>query len=286
MSIQSVKSFVVADNEKFDAKQELEELYKIKNSLVLDIEKYKEDKKKVEDLTGSIEKLSLKKTELDFEFFKLKQEHEEYSISLKDIKIDVELLEETKSNLLSDILKLKKELETLTVNYKFEIDKTSKEIEIKNKEITGLNKLFSDKTEVISSLDKEIKELSTSNIDVKKENSELLKVRNKLLNENSELATKLISKNNILNEIKKETEIELGKQSKIISDFETKFNIKKMEANDAIEKMYKDKEKEIANKQGIISEKESWLMKREQKLKEIKNDLEVFYNKKIDNIIF
>jgi len=286
MSIQSVKSFVVADNEKFDAKQELEELYKIKNNLVLDIEKYKEDKKKVEDLTGSIEKLSLKKTELDFEFFKLKQEHQDYSSSLKEIKSDVELLEETKSNLLSDILKLKNELETLTINYKFEINKTSKEIEIKNKEITDLNKSFSDKTASILELEKEIKVLSDNNLNVKKDNTELLKTRNKLLNENSELTTKIISKDNILNAIKKETEIEIGKQSKIISDFETKFNAKKMEANDAIEKMYKDKEKEITNKEGIISEKESWLLKREQKLKEIKNDLEVFYNKKIDNIIF
>ena len=286
MSIQSVKSFVVADNEKFDAKQELEELYKIKNNLVLDIEKYKEDKKKVEDLTGSIEKLSLKKTELDFEFFKLKQEHQDYSSSLKEIKSDVELLEETKSNLLSDILKLKNELETLTINYKFEINKTSKEIEIKNKEITDLNKSFSDKTASILELEKEIKVLSDNNLNVKKDNTELLKTRNKLLNENSELTTKMISKDNILNAIKKETEIEIGKQSKIISDFETKFNAKKMEANDAIEKMYKDKEKEITNKEGIISEKESWLLKREQKLKEIKNDLEVFYNKKIDNIIF
>lgn len=286
MSIQSVKSFVVADNEKFDVKQELEELYKIKNNLVLDIEKYKEDKKKVKDLTSSIEKLSLKKTELDFEFFKLKQEHEEYSRSLKEIKGDVLLLEETKSKLLNDTLKLKKESEILTSNFKFEIDKTSKEIEIKNKEISDLNKLFSDKTAVILGLDKEIKVLSENNIKVKKENSELLKTRNKLLNENSELTTKMISKDNILNSIKKETEIEIGKQSKIISDFETKFNAKKMEANDAIEKMYKDKEKQIASKEGVISEKESWLMKREQKLKEIKTDLEVFYNKKIDNIIF
>lgn len=286
MAFQSVKAFVVADNDKFEANQELERLYKIKDALVSDIKKYEEDKKKVVDLTKDVNRLLQEKTNLDFEVFKYKEEYNKYSEEVKELKEDIEFLNIKKLELLSDVSKLTKDLDKVSNDFNFEVKKNKDILNLKVKEIEEIDKKINSKSVTLSDLNNNILLLSKSNNELIIENNKLSQNKNKLISENSELTRKVTNKNNDLKKIQGSIEIEKGRQSKVLSDFESDFNKKRMDANTEIEKMYKDKEKEMFNREGYISEKESWLLKREQKLKEIKNDLEVFYNKKIDNIIF
>jgi chromosome segregation ATPase len=286
MAFQSVKSFTVADDNKLEAMNELENLYKLRDNLLVELKQHQEDKRKIKDLKPEIKKLTEKKKELEPQVLDMDRKLNDYRQLASRESDVVSQLKDDKDSLLENISHLNKLIDSG--------EKDRRVLEV------GLEKIKRDVDEEIKEYNANMEKLIAENDSLVKRNKELVKTKDSLEKSIKELSVKngllekknrtltqeIDSKSRELNELVNQCVVENGRQSKIISDFESSFAQKKMEANDSIEKMYKDKEVDIIKKEGRLSEKESWLMKRELKLKEIKGDLEVFYNKKLDNIIF
>lgn len=286
MAFQSLKAFVVANDDKAEIQNELNNLYALRDSLVLEIEKFKEEYRKVKDLSGDIKKLTEQKSILSSEVQKLIGDKNDLNIIVKDLSSAQEKFILSEGKLIDSIAKLTKDEKELTDN----ISLLKNSLSDKEKEYNNFVKESSHKAEAIkkecNDIEKDLKLLKSKRLELLPEIQELTTSVNSL--KNTQL--KLLSNNNALeNKIKDSKKaIEILKQEyqKEVSDIKNKLVAEKNKANKEIEDMYSDAKKQMDLRDGNLSEKESWLEKKEDKLKQIKNDLEVFYGKKIDNIIF
>lgn len=286
MALQSRKAFVVADNNKTEIKNELDNLYALRDSLVLEIERFKEDSKSIKSLESEIKELTDKKLVLSSEVQKLKGDKDDLNIIVNELLSKRENLILNESKLIDSIAKLIKDEKELLDN----ISLLKNSLSSKVKEYNDYVKESSHKVEIIkeecNDIEKDLKLLKSRKLELLPEIQELTMSVSSLKNTQS----KLLSDNNALeNKIKDSNRnIEILKQEyqKEASDIKNKLVIEKDKANKEIEDMYSSIKKKMDLRDGELSEKESWIEKKESKLKQIKSDLEVFYNKKIDNIIF
>jgi len=264
----------------YDYKKELEDLGKIKEDLVLEIKNKKESAsyyndidKKVEEaekelkglnskvkelktadslLTVSNEKLVLAKKELK-EVNALSQGIQRGNVKLNEQrKIITKMLEDKKTELESDISSLTKdkinvqtELDNLKTEHEESIADYNKDINKGKKEAEDLDKIVNDQREVLGALNIKIIDSQKKLTDISSSNIRQEEASNKLVAENEKQAELVLEK-----------------------------------AKEKAKKIIKD----VIDREGTLSERESWLVEKEQTLKDTKLELEKFYGRKINNV--
>ena len=264
----------------YDYKKELEDLGKIKEDLVLEIKNKKESAsyyndidKKVEEaekelkglnskvkelktadslLTVSNEKLVLAKKELK-EVNALYQGIQRDNVKLNEQrKIITKMLEDKKTELESDISSLTKdkinvqtELDNLKTEHEESIADYNKDINKGKKEAEDLDKIVNDQREVLGALNIKIIDSQKKLTDISSSNIRQEEASNKLVAENEKQAELVLEK-----------------------------------AKEKAKKIIKD----VIDREGTLSERESWLVEKEQTLKDTKLELEKFYGRKINNV--
>ena len=264
----------------YDYKKELEDLGKIKEDLVLEIKNKKESAsyyndidKKVEEaekelkglnskvkelktadslLTVSNEKLVLAKKELK-EVNALYQGIQRDNVRLNEQrKIITKMLEDKKTELESDISSLTKdkinvqtELDNLKTEHEESIADYNKDINKGKKEAEDLDKIVNDQREVLGALNIKIIDSQKKLTDISSSNIRQEEASNKLVAENEKQAELVLEK-----------------------------------AKEKAKKIIKD----VIDREGTLSERESWLVEKEQTLKDTKLELEKFYGRKINNV--
>ena len=264
----------------YDYKKELEDLGKIKEDLVLEIKNKKESAsyyndidKKVEEaekelkglnskvkelktadslLTVSNEKLVLAKKELK-EVNALSQGIQRGNVKLNEQRKTItKMLEDKKTELESDISSLTKdkinvqtELDNLKTEHEESIADYNKDINKGKKEAEDLDKIVNDQREVLGALNIKIIDSQKKLTDISSRNIRQEEASNKLVAENEKQAELVLEK-----------------------------------AKEKAEKIIKD----VIDREGTLSERESWLVEKEQTLKDTKLELEKFYGRKINNV--
>ena len=264
----------------YDYKKELEDLGKIKEDLVLEIKNKKESAsyyndidKKVEEaekelkglnskvkelktadslLTVSNEKLVLAKKELK-EVNALSQGIQRGNVKLNEQRKTItKMLEDKKTELESDISSLTKdkinvqtELDNLKTEHEESIADYNKDINKGKKEAEDLDKIVNDQREVLGALNIKIIDSQKKLTDISSSNIRQEEASNKLVAENEKQAELVLEK-----------------------------------AKEKAKKIIKD----VIDREGTLSERESWLVEKEQTLKDTKLELEKFYGRKINNV--
>lgn len=264
----------------YDYKKELEDLGKIKEDLVLEIKNKKESAsyyndidKKVEEaekelkglnskvkelktadslLTVSNEKLVLAKKELK-EVNALSQGIQRGNVKLNEQRKTItKMLEDKKTELESDISSLTKdkinvqtELDNLKTEHEESIADYNKDINKGKKEAEDLDKIVNDQREVLGALNIKIIDSQKKLTDISSRNIRQEEASNKLVAENEKQAELVLEK-----------------------------------AKEKAKKIIKD----VIDREGTLSERESWLVEKEQTLKDTKLELEKFYGRKINNV--
>ena len=264
----------------YDYKKELEDLGKIKEDLVLEIKNKKESAsyyndidKKVEEaekelkglnskvkelktadslLTVSNEKLVLAKKELK-EVNALYQGIQRDNVKLNEQRKTItKMLEDKKTELESDISSLTKdkinvqtELDNLKTEHEESIADYNKDINKGKKEAEDLDKIVNDQREVLGALNIKIIDSQKKLTDISSRNIRQEEASNKLVAENEKQAELVLEK-----------------------------------AKEKAKKIIKD----VIDREGTLSERESWLVEKEQTLKDTKLELEKFYGRKINNV--
>lgn len=241
-------------------------------------------KSKIKDNKALLERLGKKKDKLELIFDKLEIEIKEQEKKLSEFKeqysqknaaLNLEFSEK-KNDLENELLEVKNDIKISLKkldDFNIEKDKLEEEKNGLGKDIEKLKgeiKMF--KSDYIK-LEKIIKDLPEKERREKKLDDSITILESQ--------KTSLENKIRYLNEEKKRTDI---KTLEIIQKAE-KFEKEKGNIKKKFDEEMKIQREEADKRDGLVSEKEQWILKKEQELRKAKAELEKFYNRKISHII-
>ena len=274
VDVKGERQAVIVEIQKLEkAKEEMEgNLLGVSNAE----EEYKLASEKLSDLKSKIDKASLDLSSLEKQVKGITQEYSEWETK-------IEKIEQKENNLLAVLDKSNAELEEskiqkLVVNA--ECDKLAVSLEdLKNKhkelidvqtaELSALDRLRAEKNNLLLEVERHIIELQKEEIRLSLENSKnenLLKDTIDLVQTNKQILDGLWNEKQRLLEEKQNLGVTIDKFKQ------------------TNEQPIKDKIARLDEREGLCSDKERFLVKKEEQLKQMKNDLEEFYNKKFDHI--
>jgi chromosome segregation ATPase len=230
-----------------------------------------EKKSILSDFEGQLYDISIQKTEKDQELNGLLNK-------ITDSYQELEFVSGNRDNIEKDISRMRDEINEISMD-KSRIDKEITDLEIKK------FAALTENSETIYDLKKKVSDL-TSDVELKtKLRSELngeideLKASYREIDSNiKEAKTKIDMFNTDLERIKNQTSESLNEAE------ESKMKMELMQLGKMQE--WQEKENELSEREGNASIKESWLKEKEDALKLAKSDLEKFYNRPINHILF
>lgn len=261
--------------------EEMAVLGDIKENLLSEINKYKNQKEAVSDLSGviatlsdDIKSLELKKLELEKIEKLINSNNEKLSLIKDEIKEKNKEVKEVNANLSEikeaiitttslfnvDKLKLENELNNLSS----EVNNLSSEKLVLKKDIKALSEKSKDLSVLIASFESNLAVIE-KNINIKE--TELLKLIQEKTKKEEEFATLIDVKEN-------EASLIVKMANDSAEEIVSKASSKAKEIEDA-----------LVVREANVSEREQWLKNKTEILKTMKLELETFYNKKIPNLV-